>query len=391
MSLFGNDDSLRPDLLRKYSWNRWRSLGEGVIPLTAADPDFRVASEIRKAVEEIGSDGVFSYGESYGNRDFRDVIAATVGERKGMPCGADNVMVTNGVAQAMMLVARHALRPGDEAILFDPVDFLFGKAVDHAGGRRVLSKVDKETGEIDVDGVELVTERTRLLCVCNPLNPLGRVLRRGEQEGLAEIAVDNDLTIMSDEIWSDIVYDGREHVSTASLGPEAAERTVSLYGFSKTFAMAGLSIGYAVATNPGVMEGLKRAAPSYFYPVNSVSQAAGKAAYAHAWYWAEAFLEHLQGQRDYGHGRLTEMEGVECIRPEGTYVLFPDVSSFGLTSEEMTEYLLKEARVAVVPGHGEPFSYFGPGAEGHIRIVYSTTRGMFAEALDRIEKALSKL
>jgi len=391
MSFF-DDDTFRNELLRKHARNRWGALAEDVIPLTAADPDFQVAPEIREAVKEIGSDGVFSYGEAYGNRGFREVIADTVRARKKMPCSPDDVLVTNGVAQAMMLVARYACGPGDEAVLFDPVDFLFGEAVDHAGARKVYSRVDKKTGEIDVDGVnELVTDRTRLLCICNPLNPLGRVLRRRELEGLAEIAVDNDLVVMSDEIWSDIVYDGREHFGSASLGPEVAERTVSLYGFSKTFAMAGLNIGYAVATNPEVLEGLKRIAPSYFFSVNTVSQAAGKAAYSEAWYWAEAFLEHLQRLRDYAHSRLSTINGIRCLKPEGTYVLFPDISSFGLTSEEMAEYLLKEARVAVVPGHGDRSSYFGPGGEGNIRIVYSTTRCVIVEALDRIEEALTGL
>ena len=363
-----------------------------MIPLTAADPDFPVAPEIRAAITERAEEGVFSYGESQGDMDFREVIAETVRDRKKIPCGPDDVMVTNGVAQAMMIVAKHAVGPGEEAILFDPVDFLFGRAVDEAGGKKVYSSVDKERGKFDIDGLnELVTAKTRMLCICNPHNPLGRVLTEAELRGMAEIAVDNDLVIMSDEIWSDIVYDWREHVSTASLGPEVAERTVSLYGFSKTFAMAGLSLGYLVATNPALLEGLKKIAPGYFYPVNGVSQAAGKAAYAEAWYWAEAFLDHLQKVRDVAHERLSSVPGIECLKPEGTYTLFPDVSSFGMASEEMTKYLLEEARVAVVPGHGEDFSYFGPGGEGHVRIVFSTSKRIICEAIDRLEGALTKL
>jgi len=387
-----SDDSVNLQLLRKRAKNRWGALPRDVIPLTAADPDFPVAPEIRAAISERALEGVFSYGESQGDGDFREVIAKTVRDRKKTPCSPDDVMVTNGVAQAMMLVAKHACGLGDEAILFDPVDFLFGRAVDEAGGKKVYSRVDKERGEFDVDGLnELVTGKTRMLCICNPHNPLGRVLTEAELRGIAEIAVDNDMVIMSDEIWSDIVYDGREHVSTASLGPEIAERTVSLYGFSKTFAMAGLSLGYLVATNHEILEGLKKIAPGYFYPVNGVSQAAGKAAYAEAWYWAEAFLEHLQEVRDIAHERLSSVLGVECLKPEGTYALFPDVSSFGMTSEEMTGYLLEEARIAVVPGHGKGFSYFGPGGEGHVRIVFSTSKGVIGEALDRIETALDKL
>ena len=387
-----SDDSVNLEILRKRARNRWAALPRDVIPLTAADPDFPVAPEIRAAIAERAEEGVFSYGESQGDRDFREVIAETVRDRKKIPCRPDDVMVTNGVAQAMMLVAKHACGPGDEAILFDPVDFLFGRAVDEAGGKKVYSRVDKERGGFDLDGLnELVTGKTRMLCVCNPHNPLGRVLTEAELRVMAEIAVDNDLVIMSDEIWSDIVYPGKKHVSTASLGPEAAERTVSLYGFSKTFAMAGLSLGYLVATNPELLEGLNKIAPGYFYPVNGVSQAAGKAAYAEAWYWAEAFLGHLHEIRDLAHERLSSIPGVECLKPEGTYTLFPDVSSYGMTSEEMTAYLLDEARVAVVPGHGEGFSYFGPGGEGHVRIVFSTSKKIIGEALDRVETALAKL
>ena len=300
--------------------------------------------------------------------------------------------MTNGVAQGMMIVAKYACQHGDEAIIFDPVDFLFGKSVDEAGATRVLSSVNKETGVLDVDGLnELVTSKTKLLCICNPHNPLGRVLTERELKGIAKVAVDNDLIIMSDEIWSDIIYEGHNHVSTASLSSEIAENTISLYGFSKTFALAGLSLGYAVATNSDVLKGLKRVAPPFFYSVSTLSQEAGKAAYSKAWYWADAFLLHLQKVRNYAHERLDSIDGVRCRKPEGTYTLFPDVSSFGMTSEDMTEYLLNEARVAVVPGHGESFSYFGPGAEGNIRIVFSTSKKVISEALDRIEGALSKI
>jgi len=386
------DDTPSPDLIKKYAPAKWAALSEGVIPLFAADPDFQSAPEIREAIASAGSDGVFSYGESYGNRALLEVISNTVRSRKRIPCRPDDIMVTSGVAQAMMLVARYACNPGDEAIIFDPVDFLFGRAVDEAGAKRLISPIDKESRELDFEGLQrLVTPKTRLLCVCNPHNPLGRVFRRDELVDIAEFAVNNNLTVMCDEIWSDIIYDGREFISLASINSEIAGRTITLHGFSKTFGLAGLNLGYAVATNPEVMKGLKLVAPGYFYVVNSVSQIAGIAAYTKAWYWADAFLTHLQGIRDYAYDRLIEMQDVSCQKPEGTYVLFPDISSFGMTSEEMTSYLRREARVGVVPGHGKDFSYFGPGAEGNIRIVFSTTKANIVEAMDRIEKGLRKL
>jgi len=388
MSLF-SDDQIRFDLLRKYSINQWGSYPSDVIPLTAADPDFRAAEEIRRAIANMAVDGVFSYGGDGGNPVFREACARHVTNRKGFSCSPDEVFATGGVAQAMMLTCRALLAPGEEAIIFDPVDFLFGKSIDAAGGRRVLSKVSWETLEFDLEGLKaLVTPRTRMICICNPHNPYGRVLRRDELKAMVDLAVEHDLWIMSDEIWSDIVYDGREHIATVSI-EGAAERTLSLYGFSKTFALAGLQLGFIVAQNPELMAMIRGTAPGYFYPINNLSQEAGRAALDEAWHWAEGFVGHLQGVRDYVYDRLSGMPNIDVRKPEGTYVIFPRIE--GMTSVEATKYIMDEAKVAVVPGHGEPFSYFGLGGEGHIRIVYSTSMGIMEEAMDRIEAALSKL
>jgi aspartate/methionine/tyrosine aminotransferase len=388
MSLFG-DDQIRFDLLRKYSINQWGRYPSDVIPLTAADPDFRAAEEIRKAIVDMAVDGVFSYGGDGGNPAFKESCARHVTNRKKVKTEPDEIQATGGVAQGMMLTCKALLEPGDEVILFDPVDFLFGKSIDAAGGKRVLSKVDWETKEFDLEGLkELVTPRTRMLCICNPHNPYGRVLRRDELNTMVDLAVDHDLYIMSDEIWSDIVYDGREHIATSRI-QGAADRTLSLYGFSKTFALAGLQLGFIVAQNPELLSRLKQAAPGYFYPVNNVSQVTGAAALDLAWHWAEGFISHLQGVRDYVYDRLRKMPNVEVYKPEGTYVIFPKIE--GMTSREATDYIMEEAKVAVVPGHGEPFSYFGPGGEGHIRIVYSTSMGIMEESMDRIDDALSRL
>jgi aspartate/methionine/tyrosine aminotransferase len=384
-----SDDAVPLDVLRRRAHNRWARLPMGVIPLTAADPDFRAADPILDAVRRAASDGVFSYAPDGGTPAFREAAAAFVREHKGLDCGGEDVHATCGVAQAMMHTARAFLGPGDEAIIFDPVDFLFGRSVDAAGGRRVYSRIDKETGGIDLEGLKaLVGPRTRMLCVCSPHNPLGRLTRRDELRAMVDLAEDHDLVIMSDEIWSDIVFEG-VHTATASL-PGAWERTVTLYGFSKTYAMAGLQLGYAVAAAP-LLEKLRSVAPGYFYPLNTVSMDAGRAALEEAWPWAEAFLMHLRRVRDYSYERLTGMPGVRVRKPEATYTLFPDVSSHGLSSEEMARYLMDKARVAVVPGHGEGFSYFGPGGEGHVRLVFCTGMGIMAEAMDRIEEALTGL
>jgi aspartate/methionine/tyrosine aminotransferase len=383
-------DEFRLDLLRKYAQNRWAKLPGDVIPLTAADPDFRAAPAIREAVKRVAEDGVFSYGADGGGPEFKKAAARFVSEHKGYPCSPEQVHAVSGVAQAMMITARTFLEQGDEAILFDPVDFLFGRSIDSAGGRRVYSAVDKDMLSFDLEGLKgLVTPHTKMICVCNPHNPLGRVLTRVELGAMVDLAADHDLVIMSDEIWSDIVYDGRRHVATASI-PGAEDRTVSLYGFSKTYGLAGLQLGYMVVQSPELLDRIRAAAPGYFYPVNTVSLEAGVAALRDAWPWVQGFLGHLTRMRDYAYGRLRQMPGVEVQRPEGTYALFPDISSYGMSSEEMAAYLLKEARVAVVPGHGEGFSYFGPGGEGNVRMVFCTGLSVLEEALGRVEAALAR-
>ena len=388
MSSF-KDEEIRFDLLRKYSANQWGRYPQDIIPLTAADPDFKAAHSIRQAIIKMAIDGVFSYGADGGNNKFKEACARHVTSRKGLNCIPEEIHALNGVAQGMMLTCKTLLNPGDEAIIFDPVDFLFGKSIEAAAGKRVLSKVDWETLEFDLEGLkDIVSPLTRMICICNPHNPYGRVLRKDELRAMIDLAVDHDLWIMSDEIWSDIIYDGRKHIPTASL-PGAREKTISLYGFSKTFAMAGLQLGFIVAQSPELMKRFKSTAPSYFYPVNNVSQTAGYAALEEAWSWATGFVGHLEKVRDYVYDRLREMPHVDVQKPEGTYVIFPKIH--GMKSAEATEYLLKEAKIAVVPGHGEPFSYFGPGGEGHIRIVYSTSMGIMEEAMDRMEKALVKL
>lgn len=385
------DDQINLDLLRRRAYNmRWAQQPPDVIPLTAADPDFPVAPEIRAALCEYVGDGLLGYGPPHGLPEFREVMANVTRTRKRIPAAPELILPTDSAAAAMFLVARHACRqPGDEAIIFDPVDFLFGAAVDAAGGRRVYSRVDTASRTFDLDGLRrLVTPRTKLLCLCNPHNPLGRVLTRDELAAIGELAVEHDLVIMSDEIWSDIVYPPHEHTSIASLSPEIARRTISIYGLSKSFGLAGLRVGFLVAPDRETYEQLVELSrvETTSTGVTTLSQVAAVAAYQNCWYWLEEFLVHLRGVRDYAAARLNAMPGVRCAVPEGTYVLFADVTGTGLSSQEAASFLLERARVAVVPGLPR---WFGPGAEGHIRLCFSTSRAIMAEALDRVEGALA--
>ncbi len=386
------DDQVKMELLGQRAYNnRWAMQPPGVIPLTAADPDFPVAIEIREAIQAYAHGGVFSYGPPEGLPQFKETVARVMAERKGIDCSPDVILPTDSAAAAMFLIARYACEPGDEAIIFDPVDFLFGRSVEAAGGRCVYSKVDKKTGAFDLEGLRgLITPRTRLIGLCNPHNPLGRVMTREELLAIAQIAVEHDLVIMADEVWSDIVYPPHEHVSIASLSPEIAKQTISVFGFSKTFGLAGLRIGFLVAPSRQVYEELVQQSlvQTTATGVATLSQVAAQAAYEKCWYWVEAFLKHLEQVRDYTVERINRMHGITCHKPQGTYVLFPDITGLGMSSQETVDYLLANAQVAVVPGLAR---WLGPGAEGNIRLCYSTSFGIITEALDRMEAALQAL
>jgi aspartate/methionine/tyrosine aminotransferase len=380
------------DVLRERAFNlRWAEQPDDVVCLTAADPDFPVAPAIQEAIADYVAGGVLPYGPPEGLPGFRRAVAREMSECRGVACTADQVLAADSVASAMFVVARHVLRPGDEALVFDPVDFLFKSSTEAAGGVPVLVPFDRRTRRLDLDALErAVTPRTRLVGVCNPVNPLGVVLTREELTRIGELAVEHDLTILSDEIWSDIVFAPHEFVSIASLRPEIAARTVTISGFSKNYGLAGLRIGYFVAGSEALYDGLlaTSAARLTAYGATTLSQVAAQAAYEHGRPHLDAFLAHLTAVRDYAVARLDAMDGVSCHAPEATYLLFPDVSSFGRSSAEVAAHLLAAGRVAVVPGAAR---WFGPGAEGHVRIAFPTSMKMVQEGLDRMASALETL
>jgi len=240
-----------------------------------------------------------------------------------------------------------------------------------------------------------VTSRTKLIFVCNPHNPTGRVMTREELESIADIAVDHNLTVMSDELWEDIIFDGRRHISLASLNSDVADRTVTSFGFSKTFGVAGLQVGYSVATNKQLMRKLKSVGfrdtgdpdEPALRGTGSLALAAAKAMLSRSVdYYVKELVAYLQEVRELAYERLAAIDGIQLNPLEGTFLTFPDMSGFEMTSERMTEYLLKEARVAVESG-----SEFGSSGEGHIRVNIGTSMEILTEALNRIERALKEI
>jgi len=379
------------EVLKKRAYNfRWATVPEGVIPFTAADPDFPAASAIQEALHDYVKSGPLSYGPADGLPEFREAVARyLLGKGISGESGdhAKRILATDGAASALFLTVRAMLAVGEEAVVSDPVDFLFEAAVEAAGGQVRRVPFSRERG-IDLEVLQdIVSPRTRLICLCSPHNPFGRLLRREELEVVARLADENDVYILSDEIWSDITYESH-HVATAS-NSIAAPRTFSIGGFSKSFGLAGLRIGYVHAPTEKDFSHLlaRSTAQATAYGSTTLSQVAATAALENGQQWLAEFRQHLHDARSLTCSGLDCLPDLDCPYPEATYLATPQIIWGNLDAEQFCEFLIKEAKVAAIPGIPR---FFGPGVAGHIRFSFATSLGLIEEALQRIQSVWPK-
>jgi len=364
---------------------KWHTYPPDVIPLWIADPDFPVAMEIKKALLNAVHDEDLFYNF---DEPTMEAMAEKITRVNGLEASADDVLITQGVIPAMWLAVRHACGEGDEVIVTDPMYFHFYTAQEVTGTKPVRWNLDMEEGyKFDAEELkELVTPKTKLIFVCNPHNPAGRVMTEEELKGLADVAVDNEIVVMVDELWEDIIYDGRKHVTLASLSPEIERLTMTTWGFSKTFGVAGLRMGYTCATNKEMMEDLRRLAADITRTTNNLAKAAAPVMLDHRLdWWRRDIMDHLHKVRGLCEKRLEELPGVTYPKLEGTYLMFPKFDC-GKTSDELFEHMLEVGKVAFEPGHK-----FGNQGEGHLRMCIATSEAILNEVFDRVEKALAKL
>lgn len=386
---FGDDD-VPLALLRQRAFNlRWAEQEEGVIPLTAADPDFPAPPAVREALVAYARDGVFSYGPAGGLPLFREAVAQDLCRRRGAAVLPAGVMAVNSAAAGLALVVRHWLRPGEEAIVADPVDFLFAHAVRQVGGVPRLWPIDRHA-PLDFDALEgLLTPRTRLLCLCNPHNPLGRCFHRQELEALGHFCRQRGLRVLSDEVWSDIVYSPAAFTSWLALEPPLAALGAVVHGFSKGFALAGLRVGFVAMADPAALAELLAASDqaSTVDGVATLSQVAAAAAYGpEGLAWLEAFREHLRQRRDQTLAALAAIPGLRVSRPDATYVLFAGLPEGIGSAEALVERLRRDHGLALVPGSER---WFGPGGRGHVRLCFATSEAILAEGLRRFAAGMA--
>jgi aspartate aminotransferase len=360
--------------------------GRSIIHLQIGEPDFDTPAHVREAAKRALDEGATHYAPFPGIPELRQAIAADVARRKGVTADPSQVFVTVGGKGVMLYAILGLVDPGDEVIVPDPGYPIYESLTRFVGATPVPLPITMANDfRVDVDQLaSLITPRTRVLFVNSPANPTGGVLTRGDLERIAALAVDHDLWVVTDEIYGRILYDGHEHVSLASL-PGMAERTIILDGFSKTFAMTGWRLGYAVVPESLI--------PTYGQLViNTIScaptfaQVGAVAALEGPQDDVEAMVVEFKARRDLIVAGLNDIPGIRCATPVGAFYAFPDVSGTGLTGAEMAERLLQEAGVCVLAGT----AFGGVGVE-HVRISYANSRENLTEALGRIRGVVDGL
>ena len=360
--------------------------GRDVIHLEIGEPDFETPRHVSEAASSaLLDEGMTHYTNSTGIPELREAIAADVRARKRIETSPDRVVVTPGAKPIMFYAMLALLDEGDEAIYPNPGFPIYESMIRYVGATPVPAPL-REANEFRMDVEEvrsLVTDRTRLIVINSPHNPTGSVLTDADIAAIAEIAVERDLVVLADEIYGRLQYEG-EPVSIATL-PGMAERTITLDGFSKTYAMTGWRLGYGVLPEPLVLP-FSRLIINSVSCTNAFAQAGAVAALTGPQTDADAFREEFIARRSLVIEGLNRIPGVTCAMPHGAFYAFPNVTSFGRSSAEIADHLLYDAGVCCLAG-----TAFGRHGEGYLRLSYANSRENLSAALERVAESLAKL
>lgn len=384
-SVFEGSD--RTSLIQPSSIRRMIELSAGmknVIHLEQGEPDFTTPEHILNAAIEAIRGGCTHYTAMDGTMELREAIAKKLEKDNGIDFDPQTeVTVTSGSQEAMLIAALGFLNRGDEALILDPYYPACYEDTLLAEAKSVSVPLDEKKGySVETEALESkITERTRMIWLCNPSNPTGHVFSKEDLEVIAEVAKRHDLIVFADEIYEKIVYDGVRHVSIGSL-PGMEERTVTVNGFSKAYAMTGWRIGY-VAAEKKLSTTLRKL---HYYATlcpNAISQKAAFAALTGPQGCVKEMVTEYNRRREVVLHELDRIASLFYTIPKGAFYVFPDFSSFEKSDEIFAAFLLKEAGVVTAPGSG-----FGKTGEGHLRISYSISHEQVKEGMDRIKKCL---
>jgi aminotransferase len=353
-----------------------------IISLGAGEPDFPAPKNVINAAEKYLDRGFTHYAPLQGKIELREAIAKKLKKENKMDANADDVIVTCGSKEALLLAFLVSIDAGDEVIIPNPTYLAYSPMVQMLDGISVPIQLREENNfELIIDDAkDFLTNKTKMLVICNPTNPTGAVYSKKTLEEIADFAIENKIMVLVDEAYEKLVYEGK-HISLASLnGME--DHVITTQSFSKTFAMTGFRVGYAVAPENVIkeMEEFKMtttlAAPTAF-------QMAATEALKNSAKYVEKMRKEYNRRRKMLVRRLNEIPKISCAKPKGAFYAFPNISELKMSSEKTSDFLLKKAKVMTIPGNE-----FGNYGENFIRLSYATEYKKIEKAMDRIEKTI---
>ena len=381
-------DRMAPSGIRKVNEKALAMEREGhkVLHFEIGRPDFDTPEYIKKAAFEALTAGKVHYTSNFGVMELRQVIADKLKRDNNVDYKASEILVTVGLSEAVFAVLATILNEGDEILVPDPVWLNYINVPNLLGAKAVTYDLKEENGyQMDLNEIRAkITDKTRAVVIITPNNPTGGVLSEDVLSELAQIVVENDLMVISDEIYERLVYDGAKHVSIASL-PGMKERTFTMNGMSKAYAMDGWRLGYVAAPEEYIM------AMNKFHQHNTTCapafvQAAAMAALTQEGDEVNDMVKEYQRRRDYAVKAINEIEGISCQCPKGAFYIFINCKSLGMKSADLSAYLLENAKIALVPG-----DVFGPGGEGYLRMSFANSYENIVEGCANLKKAVEQL
>ncbi|MCF7687668.1 MAG: pyridoxal phosphate-dependent aminotransferase [Cephaloticoccus sp.] len=362
--------------------------GEDVCGFAAGEPDFDTPEHIKAACVAALKEGKTKYAPTPGIMPLREAIVGQYAEDYGYKINPNQVVVSPGGKFSCYLGILAVCSPGDEVIIPAPYWVSYPEMVKLAGATPKYVLCD-DTTEFKLTPAQLtaaITPKTRMLVICNPSNPTGVVYTRAEMAALVEVAVQHNLYILSDEMYERLIYDDAKPTCIATLSAEAEARTIVVAGFSKTYAMTGWRIGTTVAPAP-IAKAITEMQSQMSSNVTTFAQYGALAALMEKDKTRAAvalMLTAFDRRRKFLHAELNKISGIICLRSQGAFYLFPNISSFGLKAADFCTRLLETEKVAAVPG-----SAFG--AEGYLRLSYATSDDIIARGVERLARFCATL
>lgn len=357
-----------------------------VVNLGIGQPDFDTPAFIREAAKRALDEGYTRYPPAKGFADLRQAIAEKLKNENNIFADPDSeIFVAVGAMQVIFNTVLHLVEAGDEVLVVDP-------GYDYYSQIRLFGAVPVavpayESNRFKVDPADIkaaVSSKTKLMIINTPSNPTGALFDEAILRDISQIAREHDVFVLSDEPYEHIVFDGKKHFSIASLDG-MRERTISAFTLSKSYAMTGWRVGYAVAPKVVVAE-MEKLQEHLVSGVTAVAQRAALAAIQAPQDCVRKMVAAYEKRRHLIHEGLNAIDGITCLLPESTFYAFPNISSFGLSSWDFAKYLVKEHRVAVVPG-----SIFGQRGEGFVRISFAADESVLRQGIERIKSAAAAL